>query len=61
MELASWERDFAIEQIKDARARLGISFKDYQRYQLCLVPIDEQKVYYERMLSQKGNSKKKRN
>lgn len=53
MEITSWDYESAKAQIRDARKRLGITYKDYQRYKFCLIPIEKQKKYYEEILSQK--------
>ncbi len=57
METAKWERDFAEKQIIDARKRLGISFKDYKKYNFCLIPEKDQQEQYENVLAKKEQKK----
>ena len=50
MEKTGWEREYALSQIADARERLGISYKDYRKAELCLVPAEEQEAAYQKYL-----------
>lgn len=57
METAGWKREYAEKQIKDARNRLGISYKQYQKYNFCLIPTDEQEDRYRALLKEKERQK----
>ena len=57
MDIMGWDREHAAEQIKDARKRLGISYKDYYKYKFCLIPVDEQQAEYDKILSEKEKDK----
>lgn len=59
MEMAGWEREYAVEQIKDARERLGISYKDYRQHNFCIIPPKKQAKMYEKILRQRQQKKKK--
>lgn len=56
MELAGWNREYAKEQIADARARLGITYNGYRKHQFCLIPVEEQQAKYDEI--QKAKAKK---
>lgn len=60
MTVAGWTREYAEQQIKDARKRLGISYKDYKRYEFALIPAEEQGERYEKILSEKAQKKEKK-
>lgn len=50
MEIAGWDREYAIDRIRDARERLGITYNDYRIRKFCLVPESEQKEKYDEIL-----------
>ncbi|MBR6473493.1 MAG: hypothetical protein IKS99_07215 [Firmicutes bacterium] len=54
MDIMGWDREYAIEQLKDARARLGISYKDYYKYKFCLIPLEDQQKEYDRIQAEKN-------
>lgn len=51
-------REEAINQINDARERLGISYKDYKKYEFWQVPIEKQQSTYEKIKRVKGGGKR---
>lgn len=53
IEATGCEREEAERQIKDARKRLGISYKDYRKNQFCLIPIEEQEETYKAILEKR--------
>lgn len=57
MEKAGWTREYAEEQIKDARKRLGITYNDYRRNDFCLIPVEKQQGAYEKVLENKAKKK----
>ena len=60
MDIMGWSEEEAKAQIKDARARLGISYKDYKKYRFCLVPLEEQEAEYEKILVIKAKEKEQK-
>ena len=61
METAGWEREYAAQQISDARKRLGISYDDYRKYNFCLIPEKDQQEQYENVLAIKAKKKEQKN
>ncbi len=57
MDLAGWDREYAIEQINEARARLGVSYNVYRKNNFCLMTPEEQDEEYEKIqMRKKANS-----
>lgn len=50
-------RDEVVNQMKDARKRLGISYRDYDRNDFYNIPIEEQEKKYEEVLARKERRK----
>lgn len=59
MEKTGWTYDFAVEQIEDARKRLGVSYKEYLLYNLFNVHAEEQK-YEEALLQTRQKAEERR-
>lgn len=53
MEATGWDEAYAKEQIKDARKRLGITYKNYKRYKLWEYAPEEQAEAYERLRAER--------
>lgn len=60
MEKTGWTRDYAVAQISDARKRLGITYKDYDRYEFCKIPESQQEQEYKNILERKERLKKQK-
>ena len=58
MDIMGWSEEEANKQIRDARKRTGISYKDYTKYRFCLVPLEEQEAEYEKILIEKEKEAK---
>ena len=54
MDLAGWEREYAIEQINEARKRLGVSYNVYRKNNFCLMTPEEQDEEYEKIKLRKA-------
>ena len=54
MDLAGWEREYAIEQINEARKRLGVSYNIYRKNNFCLMTPEEQDEEYEKIKMRKA-------
>ena len=50
MEKTGWDSEYALAQINEARERLGITYRDYRKAELCLVPVEEQEAAYQKYL-----------
>ncbi len=50
MEKTGWSREYALAQMKDAKARLGITYKNYNRYDFYKIPVEEQEMEYQFVL-----------
>lgn len=59
MLVTGWDHDYAAKQIKGMRDRLGITFKEYMKHELYMVPEEEQKQKYESILAEKKKQLKK--
>ncbi|MBO5993916.1 MAG: hypothetical protein J6Q41_00190, partial [Firmicutes bacterium] len=57
MDIMGWSEEEAKQQIKDARDRLGISYKDYTKYRFCLIPVEKQAEEYDKILEAKEKEK----
>ena len=55
-----WDREFAREQIRDTRQRLGIGYKEYDRYSLWKYPPEEQEESYKKAVEKRERIKKQR-
>lgn len=53
MEATGWTRKKTVDTIKEAKARLGISYGDYSRNAFYNIPIEEQKAKYDEILERK--------
>ena len=53
MEDMGWTREEALEKIKDARKRTGISYKDYKNHHFWKVPEEKQQLHYEKLVLRK--------
>ncbi|MBQ4467546.1 MAG: hypothetical protein II918_04935 [Firmicutes bacterium] len=60
MDIMGWSEEEAKAQIKDARERLGISYKDYTKYRFCLVPLENQAEEYDKILIAKEKEKEQK-
>lgn len=56
-ERMGWSVQYAEDQIQDARNRLGISYRDYERYDFCNIPVENQEHIYEQIVSSKEQDK----
>lgn len=54
MEKTGLTREQAIEQIEDTRKRIGIAYRDYNRYQFFNIPADQQKAAYTSILKRRA-------
>ena len=48
-----WTREEALEKIKDARKRTGITYNDYKKHHFWRVPEEKQQRYYEKRVLRK--------
>lgn len=55
-----WNREYALEQIKDAKARVGITYKDYRKNKFYNIPPEKQYEEYQLILAEKEERKQKR-
>ncbi len=60
MERMGWSAEYAEDQIRDARNRLGISYRDYERYDFCNIPVENQERIYEQIVSLKNQDKEEK-
>ena len=58
MEKTGWSYEEADKKIKDARKRLGLTYKEYERYKMFQVPEENQQAVYKRKV--KNALRKKR-
>lgn len=58
MEKTGWSYEEADKKIKDARKRLGLTYREYERYRMFQVPEEEQQEVYKRKV--KNTLRKKR-
>ena len=61
MQRMGWSRETAEEQIRDAKNRLGISYRDYERYDFCNIPECEQEQAYTAIKEEKARAKEEKN
>lgn len=59
-ERMGWSAKYAEDQIQDARNRLGISYRDYERYDFCNIPVEDQEDIYEQIVSLKNQDKEEK-
>ncbi|NBH60262.1 hypothetical protein D1155_01060 [Anaerotruncus sp. 80] len=59
MSKTGWSREKTVAQIEDARQRLGITYKDYNRYEFYKIPINEQESEYQRKEAQRKRKAEK--
>ncbi len=55
-----WDEEFAKEQLSDARKRLGISYKDYQKYEFYAIPMEQQAEAYDKIRAKKERLRKQK-
>lgn len=60
MEKTGWSREKTVMQIEDARKRIGIGYRDYNKYDFFKVPLGEQEEQYQKILEKKELRKKKK-
>lgn len=60
MEKTGWTHAYTMAQIKDARKRLGITYKEYNQYKMYDIPIEMQEKEYQKALERKEIRKKER-
>ena len=53
MEDMGWTRQEAVEKIRDARKRLGISYKQYRKHSFHKIPEKKQQIYYDKYIKKK--------
>lgn len=53
MEGAGWSREQAEQQIEDAKKRLGITYRDYDRYKFFNTPVEQQQARYRSILKRR--------
>lgn len=56
-EAAGWDREYALEKIKDARERFGISYNDYDKYEFWKIAEEEQEEEYNRIIVKREKRK----
>lgn len=61
VEATGWTAEKAEEEMKDAKKRLGIKFKEYVRYKLYDIPVEKQQEEYDKVFSEKEIQRKKKN
>lgn len=59
MEESGWDREYAEEQIEDAKKRLGITYRDYNKYDFCRIPKEWQEEEYHKILEEKRMKKER--
>ena len=47
MEATGWDEEYALQQIKYTRKKLGITYNAYRQHELYLVPVEEQAAKYD--------------
>lgn len=57
MSKTGWDRAKTIEEIKDARKRTGVTFKDYNKYDFHKIPLNQQEAKYKEILEKKEKRK----
>lgn len=60
MAQTGWSREYTVEQIKDARKRLNITYKDYNICKMYEIPVEEQEAEYQKVLNRRAKRKQKR-
>lgn len=60
MKKTGWTYDFTVEQIEDARKRLGVSYKEYLKHDLFSLSAEEQKQKYEEVVLQMKHKAKEK-
>lgn len=60
MEKTGWNREQTVANVKEARERLGITFKDYDRYDFHAVAVEEQEARYKEILEKKEARKQEK-
>ena len=60
MEKTGWSYEEADAKIKDARKRLGLTYKEYEKYKLFQVPVEEQQEVYDRKVRRALEKKKEK-
>ena len=53
MEKTGWEMKYAVEQMASAKNKVGISYRDYDKYDFHTVPSDKQEEGYKKVLKKK--------
>lgn len=61
VEASGWERDYALRKIKDARERLGVSYKDYDKYEFWQMTNEEQEKKYTEIIKKREKRKREKN
>lgn len=60
MKKKGWSHEYAVSQMEDARARLGITFREYNQYNMCDIPVEEQKEEYRKILEREEKKKRRK-
>ena len=58
MQKTGWDRNHAVEQINETRKNTGITYREYEKYNFCMIPAEDHKQRYNEILMDKKRKKK---
>ena len=58
MQKTGWDREHTVEQINETRKITGITYRDYEKYNFCMIPVEDHKQRYDEILMDRKREKK---